>query len=82
MKNEIIILIAMIPYLTFTAFSIWKIFKLQAELQLHRNELIRLQQWSQNAATAIHDITQHLKYIVEMDKVKNQYPFIAPRAEA
>ena len=82
MTNYIIILLAVIPYLAITTFSVWKMLRLEKELQTHRTELIRLSQWSQNAASTIHEITQHLKYIVDMDKVKKQFPFMGPKAEA
>ena len=83
MSDNIIIFIAIsIPYIAINAFSIWKMLSLEKELQLHRTEIIRLSQWSQNAAATIHEITKHLKYIVDMDTVKKQFPYMAPKAEA
>ena len=78
----LIILIAIIPYIAILVFAITKISKLEKTLQLHRDELIRLGHWSQNAAKTIHEITQHLKYIVDMDKVKKEFPLMGPKGEA
>jgi hypothetical protein len=89
MTSTVTLLIAIIPYLAITAFSIWKNYSLSKELQLyktelfqHRAEIIRLGEWSKSAATTIYEITQHLKYIVDMDKAKKEFPLLGPKGNA
>ena len=67
---------------TATIYSVWKFRQIEKEISLHKTELIRLAQWSQSAASTIHEITQHLRYIVEMDKTKKQFPFWGVKGEA
>jgi len=74
--------IVLIALTVLSALCLWKIYILQSELKLHRTELIRLTQWSQQASSTIHEITQHLRYIVEMDKTKKQFPFWGVKGEA
>lgn len=82
MINIGIILIAVIPYVVITGFFVWKTIKLESEVNLHRSEIIRLGNWSQQAAETIFEITQHLKYVVEMDKIKNEFILPSIKGEA